>query len=267
MVPRTSLLSLPSRLLTTTTTASHQCIRCLHKGVQPSPSQTRVPKPTPFVPDVPTFLSLIGRQMSKHTSKFPTWDDLFTMSSTQLRDAGVEPAQSRRYLLRWRDKFRRGEYGVGGDLENVVDGVAELRVVEIEKMEKERVVKGAAGKKAGKKGEDAAMMDDTKITGSITSNPRTYRRIVNLAPGETVLKIKDPAELPKKPAGFKIHNIDKIKGPYLKFIEGTKGTAGRLQVQEGMWEDKLGRKIDGGERRRAEVRAKKRSEERKKAAV
>jgi len=37
------------------------------------------------------------------------------------------------------------------------------------------------------------------------------------------------------------------------------GSAALIKVQEGMWEDKRGQKVDGGERRRAEVRAKRRS--------
>ncbi|KAL2375662.1 hypothetical protein RJ035_008355, partial [Blastomyces gilchristii] len=58
-----------------------------------------------------------------------------------------------------------------------------------------------------------------------------------------------------------------LKAPYIKLVKGTNGMAGVIQVQEGMWEDKQGKKIDGGERRQAEVRAKKRSEERKKVSA
>jgi putative component of toxin-antitoxin plasmid stabilization module len=92
-------------------------------------AQRPVPAPTPFVPDVPTFLSLIGRQLSQHASKFTSWESLFQNTSETLRESGVEPARSRRYLLWWRERFRRGEYGIGGDLQEVIDGVAELRVV------------------------------------------------------------------------------------------------------------------------------------------
>ncbi|KAI5305377.1 hypothetical protein KEM56_004593, partial [Ascosphaera pollenicola] len=105
-----------------------QCItRSLHKNVRPLP----VPQPTPFVPDVPTLLKLIGRNMSKYASKISSWNDFFSLSSDELRALGIETARDRKYLLRWREKFRRGEYGVGGDLEHVVDGVAEVRAVEV----------------------------------------------------------------------------------------------------------------------------------------
>lgn len=258
-----TLTSLPSRLLKTTT-FQQQCLRRLHsKNSTPDAETTTdttqhtplVPQPTPFVPDVPTFLSLIGRQMSKHTSKLPTWDDLFTMSSTQLRSAGIEPTHQRRYLLRWREKFRRGEYGIGGDLKNVVDGAAEVRVVEVPMKPSNRAVTRAA-----QKGQE-----QDKVTATITSNPQMMYRVVNLLPGET--EVKDVESLPPKPYGFKLYNRKKVRAPYMEAIPGTNGMAGRLVVKEGMWEDKMGRKVDGGERRRAEVRAKKRSEERKKAAV
>ncbi|KAK5139268.1 hypothetical protein LTR04_003732, partial [Oleoguttula sp. CCFEE 6159] len=91
----------------------------------------RIPPPTPFVPDPQTFLTLIGRNMSQHAAKIPTWEALFSLTSQQLRESGVEPARSRRYLLHWREKFRNGQYGIGGDLSEVTDGVGELRVVEV----------------------------------------------------------------------------------------------------------------------------------------
>ena len=44
------------------------CAPCrrLHRHV----SAGRVPDPTPFVPDTTTFLTLIGRELSKHAAKF-----------------------------------------------------------------------------------------------------------------------------------------------------------------------------------------------------
>ena len=38
-----------------------------------------------------------------------------------------------------------------------------------------------------------------------------------------------------------------------------------IKVMEGLWEERRGHKVDGGERRKAEVRFKRRAEERKKA--
>ncbi|KAK9609365.1 telomere length regulation protein [Aspergillus fumigatus] len=197
-----------------------QCTRCFHKNAA-APS---VPSPTPFVPDVQTFLTLIGRDMKKHASKLSSWDKLFTLNSTELREVGIEPARQRRYLLRKREKFRQGIYGPGGDLEHVVDGAAQLRVV-------------------------AVPVPGNQTTGDATS----YEH--------------DPSRPLKKYAHMKIHRGSLIRGPFLQPIKGTNGSAALIKVQEGMWEDRLGHKVDGGERRRAEVRAKKRSEERRKGTA
>lgn len=118
---------------------------------------------------------------------------------------------------------------------------------------------------AEKKGVQKQQNQQHTVTATITSNPRVKYRVVNLPAGET--EVKDAMNLPPKPEGFMLYNRRKIKGPYLKLIAGSNGMAGKLVVQEGLWEHKLGRKIDGGERRRAEVQAKKRSEERKKNAA
>ena len=105
---------------------------CFRRSLHASIPQPPIPPPTPFVPDVPTFLTLIGRQLSQHSSKIPTWKALFRLTSSQLRELGVEPARSRRYLLWWREKFRKGEYGIGGDLKEVTDGVGEVRILEMD---------------------------------------------------------------------------------------------------------------------------------------
>ena len=89
------------------------------------------------------------------------------------------------------------------------------------------------------------------------------RVIVNIPPDASEYT-HDPTKPLKKFARMKITAGSAISGPYLQPIKGTNGSAALIKVEEGMWEDKLGHKVDGGERRRAEVRAKKRSEERKK---
>ncbi|RAL06285.1 mitochondrial 37S ribosomal protein mS41 [Aspergillus ibericus CBS 121593] len=225
-------------------TISKQFIRTVHKGA-PAPSP---PSPTPFVPDVQTFLTLIGRGMSKHASKLPSWDELFTLSSTELRELGIEPARQRRYLLRKREKFRKGIYGPGGDLENVVDGVAQLRIVEVPLELKDTISKNESSR---------------SVNSSATLTPGMKRVVVNISPDATNYT-HDPTKTPKKFAHMKIINGSIISGPFLQPLKGSNGRAALIKVEEGMWEDKLGHKVDGGERRRAEVRAKKRSEERKK---
>jgi len=247
MAMRNPRLSLLCSRFVNFASVSRQCVRHLHKNV----AAPAVPSPTPFVPDVQTFLTLIGRDMSKFASKIPSWEKLFTLSSAELRDMGIEPARQRRYLLRQREKFRRGQYGPGGDLEHVVDGVAQLRVVEVPVEPKN--TEGGDGKST------------CTVTASATLSPGMKRVIVNLPPDATEYK-HDPSKPLKKFADMKIHHGFMIKGPYLQPIKGTNGSAALIRVQEGMWEDKQGHKVDGGERRRAEVRAKRRAEERKKAS-
>ncbi|KAL2866789.1 mitochondrial 37S ribosomal protein mS41 [Aspergillus lucknowensis] len=226
---------------------TRQCLRMVHKK-SASPS---VPSPTPFVPDVQTFLTLIGRGMSKHASKLPSWEKLFTLSSPELRELGIEPARQRRYLLRKREKFRQGIYGVGGDLEHVVDGAAQLRVTEVPLEPRPETSHADNG-------------SSSEIQNfSATLSPGMRRVIVNLPPGATEYK-HDPSKPLKKFAHIKIHHGLSLRGPYLQPIKGTNGSAALIKVQEGMWEDRLGHKVDGGERRQAEVRAKRRAEERRK---
>lgn len=178
----------------------------------------KIPQPTPFVPDVPTFLSLIGRNLSQHAAKIPSWRALFSLTSHQLEELGVGPPRNRRYLLLWRDKFRKGQYGPGGSLEHVKGGEAELQIVE-------------------------------------NSNRKI---IVNVPVGGSA---SDLGAQPEKVAGLKIKHGNIITGPYVLPVKGNTGA--KIVVKEGMWEIKRGRKIDGGERRRAEVQAKRRGEEKK----
>ncbi|CCC09950.1 hypothetical protein SMACR_02530 [Sordaria macrospora] len=182
-----------------------------------------IPAPTPFVPDVPTFLNLIGRDLKQHADKFPTWEALFTLTTDQLRELGVEPPRTRRYLLRWRQRFREGKFGVGGDLKHVENGVAYLKI-------HERPINPAL----------------------------TARKVVNVPANKNPETIKNPR--PYRAKGFKVKGVSTILGPYA--LPVGKGVA-KVTVTEGMWEDKRGHKVDGGERRRAEVRFKRGVAERK----
>jgi hypothetical protein len=193
--------------------------RWTHKSAEPP----TVPTPTPFVPDVDTFLTLIGRGLKQHASKFPSWDALFTLTSDQLRELGLEPPRARRYLLRWRQRFREGKYGIGGDVKHVENGTAILKVREID------------------------------------LNPFTrIRHVVNVPAGKRVDDVPD-SELVRV-RGYSVKGSRTIVGPHIQTI---KGGGVSLSVKEGLWEDKRGHKVDGGERRRAEVRFKRRVAERK----
>ncbi|KAK3326313.1 IGR protein motif-domain-containing protein [Apodospora peruviana] len=195
--------------------------RWLHENAQRQ--LPAVPAPIPFVPDVETFLTLIGRGLKQHASKFPTWEALFSLTSEQLRELGVEPPRTRRYLLQWRQKFREGRFGIGGDLKHVDNGVAELKVYEY------------------------------------LEDPLTpVRYVVNVPAGTKLDQL--PREELTRVDGYKVQGIHTIVGPYAL---PTKNGGSRIKVTEGMWEDKRGHKVDGGERRRAEVRFKRGVAERK----
>ncbi|KAL2259406.1 hypothetical protein VTK26DRAFT_6922 [Humicola hyalothermophila] len=195
--------------------------RWMHKSTQPQ--LPLVPAPIPLVPDVETFLTVIGRGLKQHASKFPTWEALFTLTSDQLRELGLEPPRTRRYLLRWRQRFREGKFGIGGDLKYVENGVAELKIHEIQ------------------------------------HNPLVRsRHVVNVPPNTKVEDIP-PSELVRV-RGYKVQGVRTIVGPYALPL---KNGGARVTVTEGMWEDRRGHKVDGGERRRAEVRFKRRVAERK----
>ncbi|CAD0084256.1 unnamed protein product [Aureobasidium vineae] len=221
--------SLPVKALPTTTSFVQTQLRCLHAKV----AAKDIPRPTPFVPDAQTFLTLIGRKMSQHAQKIPDWNALFSLSSLQLRELGVEPARSRRYLLHWRNKFRQGSFGIGGDLTDVQDGVGELRIVE---------VPAASG------------------TATLTSSPGMRKIVVNVPAGQD--KPSQPLDKIKPVQGTKVVRSNIIGGSFVEAIKETPGAA-KIVAKEGLWEIKRGHKIDGGERRKAEVRYKRRVEERK----
>ncbi|SMR55272.1 unnamed protein product [Zymoseptoria tritici ST99CH_1E4] len=229
------------------TTTRIQC-RHLHRLNAPAP---KIPSPTPFVPDAATFLTLIGRNMSTHAAKIPSWDALFTLSSLQLREAGIEPPRARKYLLWWRERFRNGITGIGGDLKFVEDGMAELRIVE---------VKDDARRDAG----DATVTGGEGMRKVVVNTPPTILGqegkvgvMARLAPPP----VMDAAKVvPVK--GVRIVEATKIGGTGVEPVKRHQGVA-RLRVQDGLWEQRRGHKVDGGERRKAEVRAKRRAAERK----
>jgi hypothetical protein len=158
-----------------------------------------------------------------------------------LRELGVEPARTRRYLLWWRDRFRKGVFGVGGDLKNVKNGGAELRLVEVPVP-------------------DAAV---PRATATSTTNrlPRLMKMIVNESE-EALMQDVDYRKL-KAVEGMKVRGARTIVGPYVQPVKGTSGSVATIKIQEGMWEIKRGIKVDGGERRKIQVRRKQLLQERK----
>ncbi|KAG5929577.1 hypothetical protein E4U42_005392 [Claviceps africana] len=195
--------------------------RFLHKTRPPH----AIPQPRPFVPDVPTFLTLIGRGLHKHASKFPTWESLFSLTSPQLKELGIEPPRNRRYLLQWMQRYRKGALGPGGDFEFVKDGEAILKVAT----------------------PPPSVVSDTKW-------------VVNVPGDGTAVDAAAVKNLPR-PKGYVVRGLRSIAGPHAMPLPSQAGAV--VKVTEGMWEQRQGRKIDGGERRRAEIRFKRRSAERR----
>ena len=148
------------------------------------------------------------------------------MTSPQLKELGIEPPRLRRYLIHWRDKFRLGSFGPGGDIKHVEDGKAKLAITEVERGPLE-----------------------------------VSRHVVNIPLSKNIEDVKNHDKA--KVDGYHIEGISTITGPYALPVKG--GRAAIITVTEGMWEEKRGRKIDGGERRRGEVRFKRRVAERKAA--
>lgn len=174
---------------------------------------------------------------------------MFTLTSDQLRERGLEPPRARKYFLRWRQKFRNSDFGVGGDLKYVTDGTAELRVCEVPSLPRKET--GA----------------QSKVFASTTHTPGFTRLILNVPKGATsyVLGKGEKTSDLKKPAGMKLKEGRMITGEYVMPVKGTQGMVATISVTEGMWEHKRGHKVHGGERRRAETLHKMRVAENKKA--
>lgn len=65
-----------------------------------------VPKPTNKVPDVETFLKVIGRDCVEFKDTYENkWDNLFSWDGPVLKEKGV-PIQQRKYILSQVENFR-----------------------------------------------------------------------------------------------------------------------------------------------------------------
>ncbi|KAH8731508.1 IGR protein motif-domain-containing protein [Phaeosphaeriaceae sp. PMI808] len=221
------------------------CLRNLQHSIPMRP----VPKPIPFIPDHTAFLSAIGRGLSAHATKIPSWEALFTLTSPQLKDLGIEPARSRRYLLHWREKFRNGEYGIGGDCQHVTDGVANLQLVQAPVLPNPALGNTISPRSA---------------LATATHDPGTRKFVVNVPADAEVAKL--PTENLARVQGVYVKGASTIKGSFVEAVKGGEGLRARIRLQEGIWEERRGHKVDGGERRKAEVRAKRRAAENKEKA-
>lgn len=126
-------------------------------------------------------------------------------------------------------------------MKHVRDGEAELRVVEVPMPEPRPTTLGSIG---------AAVIP-----------PPTKRLVVNEQPEILESKLQSGEVKPVK--GMKVQGAGIIKGPFIKIVKGTRGSVAKLKAEEGMWEVRRGIKVDGGERRKLQVRRKRLLESRK----
>ncbi len=193
--------------------------------------------------------------MKQHTAKFPSWEALFTLTSRQLRELGVEPPRDRRYLLRWLERFRQGRFGIGGDFRFVHGGVAQLRVrEEVDTANPVLVHKTVVNVDEA----PPAPLPTERAEGGEEAEGGVVATAAAPTPEETA-----EASPPVAVRGYKVVGARTIAGPFALPLRQMRGA--QVAVTEGMWEDKRGRKIDGGERRRAEVQFLRRVAERRAA--
>lgn len=131
----------------------------------------------------------------------------------------------------------------------MTDGAGEIRVVEVPSIPRTET-KPTPTSKSG----------DTSNTASAgyvstMSSPGKTKLILNVPTGSKsyVLEKGQTTQDLKKPKDFKLKHGYIIRGPYTEVVKGSNGSAVILRVKEGMWEDRQGKKVFGGERRRAET--------------
>jgi len=123
-------------------------------------------------------------------------------------------------------------------LTEIHDGKAQLRIVEVP-------IEGRSS--------------EPKMA-TLTSSPGMKKIVVNVPPGQETPSV--PLTEAKPVSMVTIRRAGVIAGPYVDHISGKQGAA-VIRIQEGLWEHRRGHKVDGGERRKAEVRSKRRAAERK----
>jgi hypothetical protein len=142
----------------------------------------------------------------------------------------------------------------------VEDGVCTMRVVELPRLVESQ------GPDDGSLGDGSTTTTPGKLSSLLTT-----KLIINLPAAVTeptaVLEEGQSTFDLRKVQGVKLANGHMIQGPYVQPCKGSNGSVATLKVQEGLWEHRRGHKVDGGERRKAEVRFKRGVEERRKARV
>ena len=142
-------------------------------------------------------------------------------------------------------------FGVGGDLQYVRNGEARVKVVEVP----------VANAEVGNTSTQSAGLTRMKKVVVNTPPPPAAEEEVNEAGKQPQSQL--PLDTLKPVEGMKVVGARTIVGPYIKAVKGSRGAEAIVRVQEGMWEVRRGVKVDGGERRKAQVRRKRLLEERR----
>lgn len=148
-------------------------------------------------------------------------------------------------------------FGVGGDFQHVSNGEARVKVVEVPVT----VSKAEIGNTSTQL---AALVRTKKV---VVNTPPPPSADEDSEKQDGVIAKQSQSQLPldtlKPVEGMKVVGARTIVGPYIKAVKGSRGAEAIVKVQEGMWEVRRGVKVDGGERRKAQVRRKRLLEERK----
>ena len=99
------------------------------------------------------------------------------------------------------------------------------------------------------------------VGGSAALVPHAAKKVVVNLPPEAVDK-EFRADEVKAVNGVKILGAHTIIGSHVEPVKGTSGSVARIKVKEGMWEERRGHKVDGGERRKENVRSRRAAKER-----
>jgi len=157
-----------------------------------------------------------------------------------------------------------GEFGVGGDLPRVKDGKGVVRLCEVGVKElPEAMVKGGKG---GVNGPVATLTRSPgrkkvllNVEHDVEGAEEGQSAMIVPKAGLSTSQLKDARPI----LGVKQKGAHTVYGSHVEPIKGTGGAAAVIRVKEGMWEHVRGHKVDGGERRKAEVRSKRRAAQRK----
>lgn len=104
-------------------------------------------------------------------------------------------------------------------------------------------------------------LEERDVVGKV-GMPRVKRMVVNVPAQEGVEKGGEGLRVVE---GMKVRGARTIVGPYVQYVKGTGGSVAVIKAQEGMWEERRGVKVDGGERRKKMVRRNRLLAERKAA--